>query len=268
MLGKPLAIFALLSLLMHPSCYSTGEGVVYKNKSDGHEKTINGQSNADALSGGNKDEGAVNENTLFKSLKPFPSNVDVAEMYGGLDVDNGFVVGDVPSPTKQTIIFSRTEMKLRLFKDNKLIKTVTATAGRGFNFMKEREGDNVTPLGVYYIVGHNPGSHYHKSMQISYPAVADAKRGLRTKLITLKVYDEIARAQNLRKAPPRKTGLGHDIMIHGETESSFVKLYCGVASWITNKPCEWSSGCIAMSNGDIDEIYGNVEDLATVVVLP
>jgi len=89
---------------------------------------------------------------------------------------------------------------------------------------KQIEGDGRTPEGAYRINRRNPNSRYHLSLGISYPNIND-----------------INHARSLGKSP------GGDIFIHG-TPSSYIGKN------------DWTWGCIAVTDAEIEEIYAMVND--------
>lgn len=103
---------------------------------------------------------------------------------------------------------------------------------------KEREGDGRTPEGTFYICAKNPKSRFYRSLGISYPAVDDAERGLRSGQIDQATRDRIVAAQRRKVAPPWDTALGGEIFIHGHGASS-----------------DWTLGCIALENADMKVLF-------------
>jgi L,D-peptidoglycan transpeptidase YkuD (ErfK/YbiS/YcfS/YnhG family) len=111
---------------------------------------------------------------------------------------------------------------------------------------KQEEGDGLTPQGKYYISLRNPSSAFGEdpdiaggdltSLQISYPNMFDAWRGLQDGLIPISQYKQIVARVQGKKSPPQKTPLGGDIMIHGGGTS------------------DWTAGCVAMENEDMKEL--------------
>lgn len=116
---------------------------------------------------------------------------------------------------------------------------------------KEREGDQRTPEGVFYIPRVLPNSQYYKAFLLSYPDSADAARGLQAGLITQSEHDAIVRAQNSRTEPPQMTNLGGLIEIHGGGSAN-----------------DWTWGCIAIDNSAIDALWQTIGVGDTVVVEP
>ena len=88
---------------------------------------------------------------------------------------------NVNSPADK-ILVKKSEHKLYLLKNGEPIRTYRVSLGSSPKGHKERQGDNRTPEGVYYIDGRNPGSRFHKALSISYPSPKDraeaARRGV------------------------------------------------------------------------------------------
>jgi murein L,D-transpeptidase YafK len=100
---------------------------------------------------------------------------------------------------------------------------------------KQFEGDERTPEGRYVIEGRNPGSAFHLSLKISYPNAADRAFA----------------AQYGRSA-------GGDIFLHGQPNSlPFGRV-----------PGDWTDGCIAFSNAEIEELWRIVPDGTVIEIRP
>lgn len=98
---------------------------------------------------------------------------------------------------------------------------------------KQFEGDEKTPEGSYTISGRNPGSSYHLSLRISYPNAADR-----------------AFAKSKGKSP------GGDIFIHGQPNG-----YPGPTI-----RRDWTDGCIALSNAEIEQLWKIIPDGAVITI--
>ncbi len=132
--------------------------------------------------------------------------------------------------------------RLELYSEGVVVRTYRI--GLGLNPVpdKQREGDRATPEGDFYIFTKNPKSAYHLSLGISYPNIEDAERGLQEGSISRAEYRQIVSAIRSKKAPPQKTALGGEIYIHGNGARS-----------------DWTWGCVALENEDIEELYRAVE---------
>ena len=100
---------------------------------------------------------------------------------------------------------------------------------------KHFEGDEKTPEGTYTISGRNPKSSYHLSLRISYPNAADR-----------------AYSKSKGKSP------GGDIFIHGQPNMSPIQ----------RLPHDWTDGCVAVSNSEIEQIWKLVPDGAEIEIHP
>jgi murein L,D-transpeptidase YafK len=126
--------------------------------------------------------------------------------------------------------------KLLLIKGNEVLKTYTISLGGNPVGFKIREGDHKTPEGSYVLDRHNAHSFYHRSIHISYPNAED-----------------VARA--------RKLGVptGGDLFIHGLPND-----YDGPSQQLG----DWTEGCIAVTNAEIDEIWRVVADGTPIEIKP
>ncbi len=149
------------------------------------------------------------------------------------------------------IVVLKGQRKLELYTTGKLVRTYKI--GLGLNPVpdKEREGDRATPEGEFYIFTKNPRSAFHLSLGVSYPNIEDAERGLKTGLITRAQRDTIVRAIKRKQGPPQYTALGGLIYIHGNGASS-----------------DWTWGCVALENEDIEELYQAIPVGTPVTIKP
>lgn len=133
----------------------------------------------------------------------------------------------------------KSKRKLSTFNyQGKLIKDYKVALGKNPRGKKQIEGDNKTPEGIYEIEAKNPNSAYFLSLKISYPSEKDK--------IT---------ANKLSLNP------GSDIMIHGlKNGFGFIGKY--------HANVDWTQGCIALTNEEIQEIFDNTEIGAKVEILP
>ena len=113
---------------------------------------------------------------------------------------------------------------MTLLADGQIIRTYRIALGGNPEGPKERQGDKKTPEGIYYIKGRNKSSRFYLSLHISYPN-----------------EDDIRRAKKMGVSP------GGNIMIHG-LKNDF--------SWMgeAHTQNDWTEGCIAVTNEEIEEI--------------
>jgi tetratricopeptide (TPR) repeat protein len=136
------------------------------------------------------------------------------------------------------ILIEKAERRLTLFSKGEALKSYRIALGGNPVGPKERQGDNKTPEGTYTIDARNRDSLYHLSLHLSYPNEEDQKR-----------------AKTLGVAP------GGDIMIHG-IKNGF--------SWVGEAHAEvdWTRGCIAVTDEEIEEIEKLAADGTVVEIRP
>jgi len=116
--------------------------------------------------------------------------------------------------------------------------------GRNGVGYKQKKGDNITPLGSYRVSRKNKQSHFKEFIGLNYPSIEDAQRGVRANYISKKEYAAILAAHRTNKLPPQNTRLGGQIGIHG----------LGAASPKIHRMFDWTHGCVAVSNPQIEQL--------------
>ena len=135
-------------------------------------------------------------------------------------------------PAVTQVQVHKADRKMYLLHNERVLKVYKIGLGGQPVGHKEAEGDGKTPEGVYYITHRNPQSTYHLSLGISYPNDADR-----------------ARAETLGKPT------GGDIFIHG-----------GPLKRTTKQ--DWTAGCIAVSDREMEDIYAMVRPGTPIFLLP
>lgn len=136
-------------------------------------------------------------------------------------------------PEVTSVIIKKGERRMYLLNNDQVIKDVEFDLGFAPVGHKQFEGDGRTPEGLYFIDRRNPNSLYHLSLGISYPSPAD-----------------IAAARAFNRSP------GGDIFIHGEPN----------AGPISRR--DWTAGCIAVKNREMEQLYAMVRDGTPVFLMP
>ena len=149
------------------------------------------------------------------------------------------------------LIIRKANRTLELFDGEKSIRCYNIALGSCPVGDKEIEGDGKTPEGEYYVFVKNPESKFHLSLGLSYPSQESAERGLAAGVITRSEFDSIVAAHRHGTNLPQKTGLGGEIYVHGG----------GTAS-------DWTEGCVAMTNDEIEEVFAAVPVGTRVTILP
>jgi murein L,D-transpeptidase YafK len=140
--------------------------------------------------------------------------------------------------TIDRIIVEKSAKRLSIFRDGKRIKTYQIALGRNPLGSKQEEGDMKTPEGTYKIDTRNAQSSFHLALHISYPSVEDDKC-----------------------AAARGVSAGSDMMIHG--------LRNGLG-WIGafHRWKNWTVGCIALTDEEIEELWRMTPDDTTIEIRP
>jgi len=132
------------------------------------------------------------------------------------------------------IVVEKSKRTLTLMSGAETLKSYKIALGGQPVGAKDRIGDHKTPEGIYSVDRKNPNSLFHKALHISYPNIADR--------------------ENARKLGVKPGG---DVEIHGLGAKW---------GWIGSRHrlTDWTEGCIAVTNEEIDEIWPLV-DIGTVV---
>jgi len=136
-----------------------------------------------------------------------------------------FCTGALGGQAADSVLVDKSDAKLYLLRDNRVIAEYSVSFGAHPEGHKQREGDERTPDGHYTLDFKNADSAFYKAIHISYPNDADR-----------------------RAAAERGVDPGGDIMIHGQRN------WLGWLSFITQR-FNWTDGCIAVRNSDMDEIW-------------
>jgi murein L,D-transpeptidase YafK len=143
-----------------------------------------------------------------------------------------------PPLKADSILILKKDHLMELLAGGKAIRTYKVALGRGGLAPKEREGDARTPEGHFIIDARYAESHYHKALHVSYPNAEDRKR-----------------AASLGVPP------GGAIMIHGLPNGE---------GWIgaAHRLYDWTLGCIAVTDDEIDEVWSLVPAGTPVEIRP
>ena len=124
----------------------------------------------------------------------------------------------------------KSEHLMSVYRGGRLVREFRVALGRGGPQPKMQQGDGRVPEGTYRITAHNPNSAFHLSLRIGYPT-----------------------AEQIAAAAKRGVDPGGDIMIHGLPNAK---------GWIGAKhtSVDWTDGCIAVTNPEMDWLYKAVPD--------
>jgi murein L,D-transpeptidase YafK len=136
------------------------------------------------------------------------------------------------------VIIEKSKRTMTLLKQDREVRTYKIALGRDPVGPKVMQGDYKTPEGIYYIDYKVANSVYHRALHLSYPSPDDVER---------------ARALGV---PP-----GGSIMIHGMKPDKF---WMGDVQYLFN----WTNGCIALTNREIEEVWVLVPSWTPVEIRP
>lgn len=143
------------------------------------------------------------------------------------------------------------ERRLLVVDDKVLVRDYPVALGPRPKGDKCLRGDGRTPEGDFFICVKNPSSKYHKGLGLNYPSPKHAEEAYRLGVISRDEYFRIVQANERKTLPPDNTCLGGDIFIHGG----------GLGE-------DWTLGCVALRNSDIDELYEAIRVGTPVKIMP
>lgn len=139
-------------------------------------------------------------------------------------------------------------------------QTVKSFENAAFGFagvgIKRRQGDGITPRGRYLVTAIRPSQKFRTFVEINYPLRQDIERGLRDGIIDEEQYAELLGAISRGELPSQKSPLGGWLGLHGLGRNS-VK---------THREVDWTGGCVALENHQIDELVRLIRVGTTVVI--
>lgn len=134
---------------------------------------------------------------------------------------------------------------LMVMRGNDVIRTYEDIAiGRGGPTLDKRRLDGKTPLGEFHISRINNDSHFHRFFGFDYPRLDHAERALKKGYLDADDYRAIRQAIRAGRVPPQNTVLGGHLGIHG----------IGAGDLEVHRDFNWTNGCIAVTNREIDEL--------------
>jgi murein L,D-transpeptidase YafK len=136
-------------------------------------------------------------------------------------------------------------LKIEIKKGEQTVDIIEGIAiGQSGAGQKMHRGDKITPYGEYRIGWVGQQSSFHRFFGLNYPSIQDADNGLRKGIIDKYTYADIINAHLYNHIPPQNTPLGGRIGIHG----------LGHASEKIHHSMNWTHGCIALTNKQIDHL--------------
>jgi murein L,D-transpeptidase YafK len=147
--------------------------------------------------------------------------------------------------TKPTIQVWKARHEMWLQEGEQVLRKFHVALGKDPTVGKLLRGDGRTPKGRYYICEKRPRSRFRRFLGISYPNIDDAERGFAQRLISADEWADIFFANLQQATPPWSTAMGGRVGIHGTGGREAI-------------PVDWTEGCIAVSDADIDYLYDRI----------
>jgi len=163
------------------------------------------------------------------------------------------------------IVVMKARQVLELHENGGRSKTYRITLGTRPRGPKRITGDKKTPEGEYFICYKSTASKFHRFLGISYPGITDAQGAFERGMISLDQRDSIIDSIKRAKKPPWNTKLGGWVGIHGYPSNEYLRKW---AVLLLPKPHNWTDGCIAMWNFEIEELFSRVRVGTPVTILP
>jgi len=141
-------------------------------------------------------------------------------------------------PIADKVLVIKSEHVLHLMKDGEAFASFHVVFGAKPEGHKQQQGDQRTPEGNYTLGHKNSNSRYYRSIHVSYP-----------------------NAQDRAQAKQRGVRPGGDIMIHGQPNGK---------EWLTpfSQMINWTNGCIALTNSDMDIVWDAVQRKTPIEIRP
>ncbi|HPH46233.1 MAG TPA: L,D-transpeptidase family protein [Chryseolinea sp.] len=145
----------------------------------------------------------------------------------------------LPSDLKvDKLVVIKSKRILEAYSNGQVIKTYTISLGRNPMGDKQFEGDKRTPEGNYTINDKNTKSGYHKNLGVSYP-----------------------NSEDIIEAKKESLKPGGEIKIHGLRNGiGFIGKF--------HRLMDWTAGCIALTDKEVDELYNNVAIGTPIIIRP
>jgi murein L,D-transpeptidase YafK len=136
------------------------------------------------------------------------------------------------------LIVTKSQRTMEAYSNGQLIKTYKISLGQNPVGDKEYQGDKRTPEGEYKINDKNPNSGFHKNLGVSYPNAIDK-----------------------REAERKGLDPGGEIKIHGLRNGiGFIGKF--------HRLFNWTAGCMAVTDNEIDELYSAVNLGTPIIIRP
>lgn len=188
-----------------------------------------------ALEGGSNKTGQAAQKQALQDLTP-------------LKVD---YLTPLDSISKPELYVYKEKRRMYVMQANVLVRDYPIGLGFSPRGDKQRGGDGKTPEGDFVICVKNPESRFVKSLGLNYPDKKRAERAMISGLITPIEFRDIIASLERFALPPSNTALGGQIFIHAGGAHK-----------------DWTNGCIALYDRDMDELFVMAREGTPVSIRP
>jgi murein L,D-transpeptidase YafK len=148
-------------------------------------------------------------------------------------------------PSSPWLLVDTSELKLSVMRGDDVVAVFeNISIGSNGTTRVKRVADERTPLGDYRINEIRTSERFHRFMALDYPTIDDAERALDDGRIDTAAFERIRRARQSGESPPQDTPLGGHLGLHG----------IGAGSPDIHARFNWTNGCIALTNEQIDAL--------------
>lgn len=149
------------------------------------------------------------------------------------------------------IVIEKKNRRLLLVQGGRTVFECPVALGREPMGPKQCEGDGRTPEGIYFICLVKEQGKYGRSLGLSYPNEQDAGSALSEGRIDVSTFENIASACREHRRPPWGSPLGGEIYIHEGGSRT-----------------DWTQGCIALNESDMDRLFPMRDQVDEVIIHP
>jgi len=147
------------------------------------------------------------------------------------------------------LIIEKSTRKLRLMQGGEMVFSCRIGLGREPVGAKEAEGDGRTPEGTYFICLVKEQGKYGRSLGLSYPGPEDAQKAFLEGRIDERTLENIRLAYQEHRRPPWGSPMGGEVYIHEGGSDR-----------------DWTQGCIALDEADMDQLFPRWEEIEWVEI--
>lgn len=155
-----------------------------------------------------------------------------------------------PRPPHRLLVH-KSERRMELWIGDRLVRRFRVALGLAPVGDKVRQGDRRTPEGRFYLAWKKPNSDFHRFLGLSYPMPRHAARGRARGLISTATEEKILARVRRRGVPPQTSALGGFVGIHGGGAGA-----------------DWTFGCIAVSDAEVEYLFSTMRRGDVIEVRP